>query len=548
MTWRRFRNKIEKDMREHQSPVDIDAIWANIEPDVDRINEEKKKKRRFIFFWWLLGIALVGFLAGLLLTMDNNRPITTSSSSTEASVVETNTQSNKTTDQTTTNNTLQNNEINALTENKNQTDKNQTDNNQIDNKNQNTTIKTNKETERTASYTAGPWNPPTTNKQTTGTSSNQQTDISSTVQQSTGAPIYTYTPRQTMAGTTSYTTPKQPVTVYKSDHSTVITTNQSGNNGQTPIGTGQTTITKPKKTVLPSGSKASTEESKTQDLQLLPVKEMELIIPPFRPVRLHDSLMGIAKKLSDKQPDLAPQKQFEFLVGLEGGIGYAFSSVGVLSDSLPLAPDSRRNETETMLETSYMGIQIGAQHKSGLELLTGFGRTEVTERFDFADSVKRNFMVQHVDSIFLSVNGDTLSSLASYILTETTLYEKRIFNRYTFYDIPISLGFHRQVNHNWRIGARAGVLVNLALKTKGTIMTGLGEFADIKTDQADYYKSKIGLNYTGEVALGRRLGKHAWLTLSPFVRYTPQNLTVDTYNVSHKQLLVGGKLGLQFRF
>lgn len=547
MTWRRFRNKIEKDMRTHQSPVDIDAIWANIEPDVDRINEEKKKKRRFIFFWWLLGITIVGFLAGLLLTKNSNELITKSSSTTETTVEKTTTPTTNTTEQSTTNNALTT-DVNTLTENKTPT----TANTAITNQN-NTSNTINKSQNTTTSYSKQ--SNPTTKNQSTITNiqqppyNNQQTIINSSTQQTTGAPVYNYnSPTQPAYGNTPYTAPKQPVTTQKPNQSTVISTDQSTINKQTTTAEQTTNSTTIKKGSTPSSTKAATDASNTKEIELVPVKEIQLIIPPFKPVTLHDSLMVIAKEYSNKQVESSPQKAFEFLIALEGGLGYAFQSLVITNDSTPPVDDSRRNDTETMLETTYAGIQIGAQHKSGLELLTGFSRTETTQRFDFADSIQRNFAVAHIDSIYLSVNGDTINSLTNYILTETTLYEKRIFNRYTFYDIPVSLGYHKQVGRNWRVGARAGVLINLALKTKGTIMTGPGDFADIKANQASYYKSKIGLNYTGEVVLGRRLGKNAWLTLSPFVRYAPKSLTVDSYEITHKQFLAGGKLGFQFRF
>jgi len=52
-------------LRKHTEEVDIDAIWAAIEPEVDAINVERKRRRGFLFFLSLacIGIISAGFLS-----------------------------------------------------------------------------------------------------------------------------------------------------------------------------------------------------------------------------------------------------------------------------------------------------------------------------------------------------------------------------------------------------------------------------------------------------------------------------------------------------
>jgi len=59
MNWENLQNKMQQDasQQEVDLDVDIDDIWASIEPEVDLINQKKRKKR--FFFFWFIGLGLV---------------------------------------------------------------------------------------------------------------------------------------------------------------------------------------------------------------------------------------------------------------------------------------------------------------------------------------------------------------------------------------------------------------------------------------------------------------------------------------------------------
>jgi hypothetical protein len=62
MKWPKFEQLINKRLSKRQAEVDVDALWAAIEPEVDAIN---RKKRRGLGWWWFpIGSGLLA--AGLL--------------------------------------------------------------------------------------------------------------------------------------------------------------------------------------------------------------------------------------------------------------------------------------------------------------------------------------------------------------------------------------------------------------------------------------------------------------------------------------------------
>jgi hypothetical protein len=59
-----FDDKAREQLSAHQPEVDIAAIWGNLEPAVDALNEKRRKRR--LLAWWFFGLASLGLAAGLL--------------------------------------------------------------------------------------------------------------------------------------------------------------------------------------------------------------------------------------------------------------------------------------------------------------------------------------------------------------------------------------------------------------------------------------------------------------------------------------------------
>lgn len=55
-----FYNWHKSVLKKHTSEVDVDAIWAAIEPEVDGINVERKRRRGFFFFLFGLSMVILG--------------------------------------------------------------------------------------------------------------------------------------------------------------------------------------------------------------------------------------------------------------------------------------------------------------------------------------------------------------------------------------------------------------------------------------------------------------------------------------------------------
>ena len=70
MNWDRLKNRIQQDASKKEVKVDVDEIWAAIEPAVDDINNERRKKR--FFFFWLVGLGFVLALSSIYFINNKN--------------------------------------------------------------------------------------------------------------------------------------------------------------------------------------------------------------------------------------------------------------------------------------------------------------------------------------------------------------------------------------------------------------------------------------------------------------------------------------------
>lgn len=57
MNWQEFEDGLKDRVGDHQTPLDTEALWDQVQP--------RKRRRRALFWWWFGGIGLLGSLAGI---------------------------------------------------------------------------------------------------------------------------------------------------------------------------------------------------------------------------------------------------------------------------------------------------------------------------------------------------------------------------------------------------------------------------------------------------------------------------------------------------
>ena len=228
-------------------------------------------------------------------------------------------------------------------------------------------------------------------------------------------------------------------------------------------------------------------------------------------------------------------------------VGY-FRPFKKLSPESNPAPETYplRNESEKSLEGLQAALYARLQKPgSNWGVSTGLHYSRITERMNLQYTYLRSDTTQGIISITVSQTGDTITTIYGDIITQTRITgtTKSHYTLSTF-DIPLSL-FYEKDFEGWSLGAEAGVYFNLALVSKGNILSSPNGFADIKSVGA--FKSSIGVSGFAGLYVKKALGPGNLLfTLRG--RFIPSEFNTQGYGTLQKYQFGGAHLGYEFRF
>ncbi len=249
----------------------------------------------------------------------------------------------------------------------------------------------------------------------------------------------------------------------------------------------------------------------------------------------------------NENEDYRRKPDFQFSIGAYGGASLALRD---LSDKTGDAIEylQMRDDTETTLETLQTGLKAAVEHKSGVTLQTGLQIMQLTERFEFSGSrIRRDTIEDGLFGYLINPNGDTIPVYDQIINTEEASFEKRVFNRYRFLDIPVSVAYFLG-DGDWSVGVQAGVVVNLALRTKGEMLNESEEIKDLSASDTDFFKSSVGLSYRGALSGRYLINDNLQVEATVHGRYFPNSFTTDIYSLSQKYTVFGVNVGVNYLF
>ena len=514
MNWDKFKYWLKKEVSEHQSQVDVQDLWKSLEPELDIINQDKTRKKTF-FYWLLLPLFLLlgGIWFFLPISSIDNQQATDNQKNTPTEQ----TQPESREDIQSIENETKKEPLNITPQTDSQ--ENVTNNAPI------ITQKTNPDANTQPSLNSN-------NSQVNGdlsnrgaqdlTTNHQQQDI--VIPPTEKKPIVSKQNNQDISNKQSIESLPKENRALKNQGNTLVNTETSNDK---------------QNTLSPLLS---------QDFRFNLIKAPRFSSSQHTTYYQTDvnSFPEITRKdlNKDNQGNLRPK--FRFNAGLIAGFSYADRQLSLndeaASDLLRL-----RELTEKSLETSHIGFEFGAIHKSGWSFWTGLQQTRIVERFDLDTTTTEISNILGVRAIRINNNQDSTQILGQVQQTRTTTIEKRIFNNYEMLDIPIYIGYQRSFG-KLNVGLQGGILVNLSLKTRGEVLDQELQILDIQDNQDRLFRSKVGLGYQFGLRISRPLfGKIDWM-ISPFMRIYPRNFALDNNVISQKYRLFGGKFGFTYHF
>lgn len=488
MKWDDFKNRFRKDIQQQDIEVDVDSIWNAIESDVDVIN--KKKKRRFFFWIFFLGIGLISGIGFFVFSNKNYDALVIGNVSFES----------------------KEEIIKSKQSIDNQAFKNGKNNDSIV---ESSSIEIEKNRIITTKKSQGKPNPKPNfkyNKINNKSFTNESNDEA--IENKNEIII-----DNTGISQTEIIESKEPVRDF-SKNKKAITFKQKEDNSQFD----SPTIPSVFLSLNNFNSKNPTIDISERWTTSFYKKELE-------------------KEWKSKKKN---GNNFGFSTEVFGGLSFVNRKIAAKD---PISNDllNIRKNNEYTMEASHAGLLIKFKTRKGIYFSSGIQRTAIAERYEYNDTQISVDSVLGVKTLRVNLTGDTIPKMGMIPETTTLDLEKKIFNTYQLFDIPFFVGYETR-NKNWQFGIEAGILANISLETEGIIPNETFEDINIKNEQDEIFKSKVGLSYHLGLTASKKIHGNWWFTIAPSLRVLPSDITKETYGLSQKYTLFGARVGVRYNF
>lgn len=232
------------------------------------------------------------------------------------------------------------------------------------------------------------------------------------------------------------------------------------------------------------------------------------------------------------------QPNWKFAIGLHAGIGKVKSEWTLIEEGGNAEYVASRKSTEKQLESSSIGLSFSAQMKNNISFRSGLEYHRLARRLNYQESLSTfDTIPDAILKLYVNeVTGDTTLDRGEFINTHIESYEKETYNYFHRLDIPLFVGY-RFKKGRLLLGVEAGVFANVLLRKKGELVenTEGRSFYDLKKDEAQWYKTKVGVTPALQMNFGYEFAPGVEVYFSPYYRFktkysTSANLMMEAYS------------------
>ncbi|MEO7177199.1 MAG: hypothetical protein ABIV51_14750 [Saprospiraceae bacterium] len=185
-----------------------------------------------------------------------------------------------------------------------------------------------------------------------------------------------------------------------------------------------------------------------------------------------------------------------------------------------------REQTETAWYSYELGGELGVRFHKGLAIKTGLLYNQIREKFDYFQD---NF-------VFLSPEGDVKTGVR---IIENT-------NRYTFVDIPLSVGYIAREGH-WGWHGFVGAAYNVSFAAEGKVLSSAGNPMAIgDASNTVTFASNAGLSAHIQAGIDYYIGHRINLFLRPQFRMRFKDLSGSDNPISQEYKQLQLQIGLTY--
>ena len=200
---------------------------------------------------------------------------------------------------------------------------------------------------------------------------------------------------------------------------------------------------------------------------------------------------------------------------------------------------NKRQMDETFIKAFSAGSRISMVSANGFSVRTGFNYSEIKERFNFVKGT------QLITLIKKDAQGNPIDTVQ-----EEVAIVDNIYNRYKFFDIPISVGYEIDLV-DFVFTVSGGLGINLMTKREGFVygpdLTSKLNLSSSVEGNQKIFKDNAGISLLASFGLNYKIRKGFMLLAEPSMRYYLGSLTDSKYPISQKYMQFGLIAGLRYQ-
>jgi len=198
-----------------------------------------------------------------------------------------------------------------------------------------------------------------------------------------------------------------------------------------------------------------------------------------------------------------------------------------------------RSNSEKPIVAYSLGIRGSFVASNGLTFRGGIAYAKNNERFDF---VKER---QKITKEIKDKDGNVIRTE----IEEKVILDK-IYNQYNYLDLPITIGFEKDLN-DFILSLNGGIGLNLWSQQSGKIYKeDIKSVYDLKNGGeagVSFFRKNAGLSLITSVGLNYKYNERILLLLEPSMRYYLHSLSSAENPISQKYVFIGLNIGLSYR-
>jgi hypothetical protein len=193
------------------------------------------------------------------------------------------------------------------------------------------------------------------------------------------------------------------------------------------------------------------------------------------------------------------------------------------------------------------GVRASFVFGNGLAIRAGAIYNQINEKARFDSLGIGTITTTYKVNVLPNGQLDTVSLIRT---VTDGIFRKTRYNQYRTIDIPVQIGFEKNLKNGWGLGVNGGAIFNLTAWRKAdiigadlrqvTVSSGINEPNSV-------FSTRLGVSLTGSVAVYRQLTDNLQVVVEPTLRYGLQPITRADYALKQQYSTVGMLMGLRLK-